>query len=80
MNVIHFTCRCRSVPHKKTAEPERRPAVERNGEIVMEKVKVGFIGCGGRANAHFQKLVTFKDDVELVGFADVILICTLEVT
>ncbi len=39
----------------------------------MEKVKVGFIGCGGRANAHFQKLVTFKDDVELVGFADVIL-------
>lgn len=39
----------------------------------MEKVKVGFIGCGGRASAHFQKLVTFKEDVELVGFADVIL-------
>lgn len=39
----------------------------------MAKVKVGFIGCGGRAGAHFQKLVTFKEDVELVGYADVIL-------
>ena len=39
----------------------------------MEKVKVGFIGCGGRAGAHFQKLVTFKDDVELVGFADLVI-------
>ncbi len=38
----------------------------------MEKLRVAQIGCGGRNGVHFQKLTTFED-VELVGFADIIL-------
>jgi myo-inositol 2-dehydrogenase/D-chiro-inositol 1-dehydrogenase len=38
----------------------------------MSKIKVVQIGCGGRNGAHFQKLSSF-DDVEIVGFCDVIL-------
>lgn len=37
----------------------------------MSKIKVLKIGCGGRNGAHFQKLSTF-DDVEIVGFCDII--------
>ncbi|MGN1128871.1 MAG: Gfo/Idh/MocA family protein, partial [Candidatus Flemingiibacterium sp.] len=37
----------------------------------MEKIKVVQIGCGGRNGAHFQKLSSF-DDVEIVGFCDII--------
>ncbi len=37
----------------------------------MSKIRVAMIGCGGRANAHLKGLVTF-DDVELVGFCDII--------
>lgn len=38
----------------------------------MEKLRVAQIGCGGRNGAHFQKLSIFED-VEIVGFCDVIL-------
>ncbi len=37
----------------------------------MSKIRVVKIGCGGRNGAHFQKLCTF-DDVEIVGFCDII--------
>ena len=37
----------------------------------MDKLRVVKIGCGGRNGAHFQKLCTF-DDVEIVGFCDII--------
>ncbi len=38
----------------------------------MSKIRVAQIGCGGRNGAHFQKLSSF-DDVDIVGFCDVIL-------
>ena len=37
----------------------------------MKKIKLAMIGCGGRAKAHLKGLVTFED-VELVGFCDII--------
>lgn len=37
----------------------------------MSKIKVAMIGCGGRNGVHFQKLTAF-DDVEFVGFCDVV--------
>ncbi len=37
----------------------------------MEKIKIAFIGCGGIGNYHFGHLLNF-DDVELVGFCDLI--------
>lgn len=37
----------------------------------MEKIRVAMIGCGGRAKSHLKGLVTFED-VELVGFCDII--------
>lgn len=39
----------------------------------MEKLRIGIIGCGGIANAkHFPALSTFKDEVELAWFCDII--------
>ena len=38
----------------------------------MSKIKVAMIGCGGRNGVHFQKFTTF-DDVEFVGFCDVVI-------
>lgn len=35
------------------------------------KVKVGFLGCGGIANAHMERLARM-DDVEMVAFCDVV--------
>ena len=37
----------------------------------MEKVRIAFIGCGGRSWVHISRLMTF-DDVELCGFMDVL--------
>ncbi len=38
----------------------------------MSKVKAALIGCGGRNGVHFSKLLEFED-VEFVGFCDIIL-------
>mgnify|MGYP003288949658 CR=1 FL=1 len=37
----------------------------------MEKLKIAFIGCGGRNGAHVQKCMA-RDDLEYVGFCDVL--------
>ncbi|HDD34326.1 MAG TPA: hypothetical protein ENG30_04150, partial [Thermofilaceae archaeon] len=36
----------------------------------MTRLKIGFIGCGGIARAHANRLVRFSD-VELVAFSDI---------
>ena len=35
----------------------------------MDKIRVGLIGCGGRAGAHMQALL-MMDDVQVVAVAD----------
>ena len=37
----------------------------------MNKIRVAMIGCGGRAKSHLKSLVRFED-VELVGFCDIL--------
>ena len=39
--------------------------------VHMEKLKIAFIGCGGRNGAHVQKCMA-RDDLEYVGFCDVL--------
>lgn len=36
----------------------------------MEKIRVGFIGCGGRAGAHMNSFLQMTDEVEVVAVAD----------
>ncbi len=38
-------------------------------ELIMKKIRVGLIGCGGRQNAHINALIQMED-VEIVAVAD----------
>ncbi|MBE6614514.1 MAG: Gfo/Idh/MocA family oxidoreductase [Ruminococcaceae bacterium] len=64
-----LTCPCKFA----ILSPEYDPITQRTShmEVHMEKLKIAFIGCGGRNGAHVQKCMA-RDDLEYVGFCDVL--------